>query len=322
MKSEVRSTAGDISIADFFDQWLNHMRTRVRAKTWEGYEALLRRYGAPALGSLRLDEVTPLHVQRIYSDLMAAERPLSGGTVKNLHLVLTQAFGQAVRWNLIDRNPTAGAQPPRPKRAEPVVVDAVLAHRLLEAVAGSALELPVAIALGTGMRRGEILALRWSDLDVGLTVASVRRSVHPTRNGLSYELPKTKRSRRAVMLPAYLTVLLQKARDERPLGPAAASSKDLVVLDADGSPMHPDSLSSGWRRAVRKAGIEPVRFHDLRHAHATLMLQEGIHPKVVSERLGHASIGITLDVYSHVLPSMQAEAVQALDHVFPPPSSG
>jgi integrase len=321
MKAEVRSTAGDIITAEFFDQWLVHMRTRVRAKTWEGYEALLRRYGAPALGSLRLDEVTPLHVQRIYSDLMSAERPLSGGTVKNLHLVLTQAFGQAVRWNLIDRNPTAGAQPPRPKRAEPVVVDAALAHRLLETVAGSALELPVAIALGTGMRRGEILALRWSDLDVGLTVASVRRSVHPTRNGLSYELPKTKRSRRAVMLPAYLTVLLERARDER-LGPEAAASKDLVVLDADGSPMHPDSLSSGWRRAVHKAGIEPVRFHDLRHAHATLMLQEGIHPKVVSERLGHASIGITLDVYSHVLPSMQAEAVQALDHVFPPPSSG
>jgi integrase len=319
MVAESPSAAGNLLVSEYFNQWLAHVKTRVRQKTWEGYEAHLRLHATPTLGVLALAEITPLHVQRLYGALMTGERPLSGGTVLNLHLVLTQAFGQAVRWDMILRSPTAGAQPPRPRRSEPVVVDAVLAHRLLEVVAETPYALATAIALGTGMRRGEILALRWSDLEADLSVAYVRRSVHPTREGLAYELPKTKRSRRAVALPVYLQNLLQDERDAQAKRVTAATSArkhDLVVVDADGEPVHPDSLSGGWRRKLRQAGLPPVRFHDLRHAHATLMLQQGIHPKIVSERLGHSSIGITLDTYSHVLPSMQAEAALAADDIF------
>jgi integrase len=318
MLAESPSAAEDLLVSDYFDQWLAHVRTRVRIKTWEGYEALLRLHVRPRLGELLLGEVTPLHLQRLYGELMAGERPLSGGSVLNLHLVLTQAFGQAVRWDLIVRNPTAGAQPPRPRRSEPVVVDQALAHRLLEVVANTPCGLAAAIALGTGMRRGEILALRWIDLESDLSVAYVRRSVHPTREGLAYELPKTKRSRRAVVLPEYLRVMLQSERDARARCKDLESEvrHDLVVVDAEGRPMHPDSLSGGWRRALRYAGLPPVRFHDLRHAHATLMLQQGIHPKIVSERLGHSSIGITLDTYSHVLPSMQEDAARAVNEIF------
>lgn len=318
MVAESPSAASVLLVADYFAQWLAHVRTRVRTKTWEGYEALLRLHGAPALGSLRLAEVTPLDVQRLYRQLMAGERPLAAGTVLNLHLVLTQAFGQAVRWDIIARAPTAGAQPPRPRRSEPVVVDQALAHRLLEAVDGTPYALPAAIALGTGMRRGEILALRWSDLEADLSVAHVRRSVHPTRDGLAYEMPKTKRSRRAVVLPEYLRAMLRVQRDAQARRRRDQGSviPDPVVDDAGGGPMHPDSLSGGWRRALRHAGLPPVRFHDLRHAHATLMLQQGIHPKIVSERLGHSSIGITLDTYSHVLPSMQEGAARAADEIF------
>lgn len=318
MAYESPSAALDLLVAAYFDQWLAHIRTRVRIKTWEGYEALLRLHATPTLGAIPLAEVKPLDVQRLYGALMERERPLSGGTVLNLHLVLTQSFGQAVRWDMIVRSPTAGAQPPRPRRSEPAIVDQVLAHRLLDAVAGTPYALAAAIALGTGMRRGEILALRWSDLEADLSVAYVQRSVHPTRDGLAYELPKTKRSRRAVMLPEYLRLMLLTQREAQGRRWAASGSKqhDLVVDDADGEPMHPDSLSGGWRRTLRHAGLPPVRFHDLRHAHATLMLQQGIHPKIVSERLGHSSIGITLDTYSHVLPSMQAEAAKAVDEIF------
>lgn len=319
MVAESPSAASDLLVSDYFDQWLAHVHIRVRIKTWEGYEALLRLHAVPTLGTLPLDEITPLHVQRLYGQLMAGERPLSGGTVLNLHLVLTQAFGQAVRWDMIARSPTSGAQPPRPRRAEPVVVDQALAHRLLEVVAGTPYALAAAIALGTGMRRGEILALRWSDLETDLSVAHVRRSVHPTRDGLAYELPKTKRSRRAVVLPAYLRVLLDSQRDgqkKRRERSGSTEPHDLIVDDPSGAPMHPDSLSGGWRRALRHANLPPVRFHDLRHAHATLMLQQGVHPKIVSERLGHSSIGITLDTYSHVLPSMQEEAARAADEIF------
>ena len=318
MSLEAPSVAVDLLVSDYFDQWLAHARTRVRIKTWEGYESLLRRHARPALGPFALLHVTPLIVQGLYGDLMKGDHPLSAGTVLNLHLVLTQAFGQAVRWGIIDRSPTSGAQPPRPRRSEPVVVDTALAHRLLEAVAGTPYSLPAAIALGTGMRRGEILALRWSDLERDLSVAYVRRSVHPVRDGLAYELPKTKRSRRAVVLPQYLATLLTVHREDQ-LSRRSRSrpwEHDLVVDDGKGRPMHPDSLSGGWRRTLRQAGLPQVRFHDLRHAHATLMLQQGIHPKIVSERLGHASIGITLDTYSHVLPSMQAEAAEAVDAIF------
>lgn len=319
MAAEIPSAAGDLLVSEYFGQWLAHVKTRVRLKTWEGYEAHVRLHATPTLGRLRLDEVTPLQVQGLYGALMAGERPLSGGTVLNLHLVLTQAFGQAVRWDMIVRSPTAGAQPPRPRRSEPVVVDADLAHRLLEVVSDTPYALAAAIALGTGMRRGEILALRWSDLEPDLSIAYVRRSVHPTREGLAYELPKTKRSRRAVVLPIYLQNQLREQRDaqvKRRAKTRAGARHDLVVDGADGGPMHPDALSGGWRRKLRQAGMPAVRFHDLRHAHATLMLQQGIHPKIVSERLGHSSIGITLDTYSHVLPSMQAEAAQAADDIF------
>src|SRR4249920_2077670 len=156
----------DGALAVYLEAWLAHTRTRVRATTFEGYEGMIRRYVIPRIGQLPLDEVAPLDLQGLYSALLSeGPRRLSSGTVLNLHLVLTQALGQAVRWQILDRNPAAGAQPPRPRRAEPIVVDPPLAQRLLEAVVGSAYEVPATIALATGMRRGEILALRWSDLD-------------------------------------------------------------------------------------------------------------------------------------------------------------
>jgi integrase len=169
-----------------------------------------------------------------------------------------------------------------------------------------------------GMRRGEICGLRWSDIDADLTTAQVRRSLQVNRPGLVFEHPKTARSRRAVALPAFLRPYLLTQR-ELQLGrePSGVARSEAVVDRADGSPMHPDYLTDSWRRYVRNTGLPPLRFHDLRHAHATLMLLQGVHPKVVSERLGHSSVGITLDTYSHVLPAMQAEAVRAFDELFP-----
>jgi len=170
------------------------------------------------------------------------------------------------------------------------------------------------------MRRGETLALRWTDLDQGLGTAQVRRTVQPTAGGLVIQEPKTRRSRRQVALPGILRPYLLRARAgqhrrRRHLGEAWVDL-DLVVDRGDGGYLHPGTLSSGWATFVRRTGLPKVRFHDLRHAHATLMLLQGVHPKIVSERLGHASIGVTLDLYSHVLPSMQTEAVRAFDELF------
>ncbi len=308
---------GDLLTGDYLHQWLSHARGRVRPKTHEGYEGVIRLYASPALGEIPLHHLHPLHLQNLYGTL--TERGLSGGTVLNLHLVLTQALSQAVRWGLLSANPAAGAQPPRPRRPEQKVVDPALAGRILAAAAGTPMELPCAVALSTGMRRGEILALRWADLDEAFNVAHVRRSLQVSGEGLAFVEPKTRRSRRAVALPSYLRPHLDRQRSSQAERRAACPSwtdLDLVVDRGDGSPLHPDTLSSGWYRFLQRSGLAHVRFHDLRHAHATLLLLAGIHPKVVSERLGHASIGITLDIYSHVLPSMQSEAAAAFDHLF------
>jgi integrase len=315
--SPERSEEGH-SVGEYLARWLAHTRGQVRATTYDGYESLVRLYALPSLGPLPLQALGPLDLQELYSALLG--HGLASGTVINLHLALTRALGQAVRWGLLAANPAKGAQPPRPRRKEPVVVDAALASRILEVTRETSFELPVALALCTGMRRGEIMGLRWGDLDQSLAVAQVRRTLQPTRGGLVIQEPKTRRSRRSVILPAMLRSYLHRQQaDQRRrrgrLGDAWVDS-GAVVDRGDGDHLHPDTLSSGWSTFVRRLGLPNVRFHDLRHAHATLLLVAGINPKVVSERLGHASVGITLDTYSHVLPSMQAEAAKAFDSLF------
>jgi integrase len=157
IEAQVLERDQDSSLGHYLKEWLAHARGRVRATTYAGYEYLIRCHAVPALGEIPLSELSPLHFQRLYSSLLAPERGLSAGTVLNLHLVLTQALGQAVRWGILERNPVKGAQPPRPVRPEPVVVDPSLAKRIVAALSGSAVELPGMLALSTGMRRGEIL---------------------------------------------------------------------------------------------------------------------------------------------------------------------
>lgn len=313
-----------LSVGEYLFEWLAHARGRVRAKTYEGYEGLVRRNAIPALGELPLDQLTPLHLQRLYSSLLspsAGTSALAAGSVLNLHLVLTQALSQAVRWQLLASNPASGAQPPRPRRSPRLVVDPDLVERLLAATAGSVYELPCAFAVASGMRRGEILALRWLDIDDDLSQVRVVRTLQTTQDGLVFEQPKTQRSRRAVVLPEFVRAYLERQRESQgsrrgELG-AGWVENGLVIDRGDGSPLNPDTLSSGWARFLRTRGLPRVRFHDLRHAHATLLLLQGVHPKIVSERLGHASVGITLDTYSHVLPSMQSQAAEAFDALFP-----
>ena len=312
------------TVQEFLADWLAHVRGRVRQRTFEGYEGLIRRHVPPELGAVALSGVSPLQLQRLYGELLAGgdDQPaLSGGTVLNLHLVLTQAFSQAVRWGLLQANPAAGAQPPRPRRRERLVVDAPLAQRLLEETQGSTYELPCALALSTGMRRGEILALRWSDIASDSSQLQVVRSLQPTQIGLVFEEPKTKRSRRSVLLPTFMADYLARQRQRQEARRKELGERwrehGLVVDRGDGRPLNPDTLSTGWARHLRQRDLPKVRFHDLRHAHATLLLLQGVHPKIVSERLGHASIGITLDTYSHVLPSLQSQAADAFDAIFP-----
>jgi integrase len=243
---------------------------------------------------------------------------LSAQTVLHHHRVLRQALHQAVRWQLLMRNPADAVDPPRPRRREMQALDDDQIAQLLDAAKGGNHFMPVLIAVTTGLRRGEILALRWQDVDLNKGTLAVRQSLEQTKRfGLRFKEAKTQRSRRVVALPSLLVDALRKHRREQAkhrwaLG-AAYQDHGLVCPADDGAPQSPDALSAAFPHLVSRAGVPRVRFHDQRYTHATQLLNEGIHPKVVSERLGHSNIGITLDTYSHVLPGMQEEAAQRVD---------
>lgn len=196
-------------------------------------------------------------------------------------------------------------------------LDETSTARLLKAAEGKDLHLPILLAVTTGMRRGEILGVRWQDLDLDAATLSVRQSLEQTKGRLAPKQPKTQKGRRVVALLPMTVEALRRHRVEQAkyklfFGPDYRDH-DLVCARTDGSPWPPDSFTSSFSDFVRKAKLQVVRFHDLRHTHATQLLRQGIHPKVVSERLGHSTVGITLDVYSHVLPDMQEEAARRLD---------
>jgi integrase len=314
-----------LTFGEYLKSWLAHIHGRVRTCTYRSYEAAIRCHVQPALGGVRLADLHPLHLQQLYAQLLegSPDKPaISSGTVLNLHLVLNNALGQAVRWQLLPTNPAKGAQPPRPRRKQHRAADPKIVSQLLEALRGHWLELPAALAIATGMRRGEVLALRWADLSCDRTSAHVNQTAQPTPRGpVIFDRPKTDRSRRTIALPTFVQPYLAKqAADQqtrRELLADAWVELDLIVDRGDGNPINPDTVSSGWSRFLRTNTLPYLRFHDLRHSHATLMLLAGIHPKIVSERLGHSSIGLTLDTYSHVLPSMQQQAADAFDELFP-----
>src|SRR5712691_5674094 len=229
-----------LTVGAYLEIWLAHIKGRVRGTTYEAYESLVRLHALPSLGEIPLDRLHPLHVQRLYSALLQEVPPsgrvISAKTVGNLHRVLRSALAQALRWQMIGTNPAAAAEPPRPRPPELAVIDAAGASRILASASGTRFEAPVAIAISTGMRRGEILALRWSDLDEGLTVAHVRRSLQVSGEGLSFVEPKTRRSRRAVALPSYLRPHLERQRSAQAERRAACPSwadLDLVVDSGD-----------------------------------------------------------------------------------------
>lgn len=317
---------GKLTVGEYLEKWLaDYARVNVSAKTLERYEGIVRQHLIPNLGSYPISKLQPLHIQEYYSRALRGGRldgrpgTLSPTTVLHHHRVLREALAQAVRWQIIPRNPADAVEPPRPAKKEMQVLTAEQIVRVLEAARGTYLYIPILLATATGMRRGEILALRWQDVDLAAGTISVVRSLEQTKAGLSFKEPKTARSRRVVVLPTFAVEALRKHRirqvEQRlQVGPAW-QDHGLVCCREDGTPIRPDSITVLYKAVLRRAGVPRVRFHDLRHSHATLLLGQGVHPKVVSERLGHSQIAVTMDLYSHVSLPMQQEAVQKLDNL-------
>jgi integrase len=299
------------------DEWLPVMELNLRPTTWTTYQGPLNAYVIPTLGAVELQRLTPGHLSVLYRELLTSgrrHRPggLAPKTVRNVHVLLHRVLKDAVRWGYVVRNVADAADPPKVKPAElqvwsPGQLRAFLAH-----VQGDRQYAAWLLAATTGMRRGELLGLRWVDVDLDAARIAVRQPRVVADHAVHVSEPKTARSRRSIALdPVTVAALRQhqarQAADRAAVGPAYVDS-GLVFTHPDGSPIHPQRFSDWFRQHIRAAGLPAIRLHDLRHSYATAALAAGIPAKVVSERLGHATIAITMDTYSHVLPGLDERA--------------
>ena len=310
-----------LTIGAFFDQWLEHMKAQLTARSHERYSELARKNLVPLIGSVPLTKLRPTAISQIYARALESGRRdgnggLSPRTVHYMHRILRQALQQAVEWQLLARNPAAAVKPPKVERNETKVLDADSTAELIEMARETSLFVPVLLAVLCGIRRGEIAALRWRSLDLERGQLSVVASTEQTKDGVREKSPKSGRGR-TVALPSLVVDELRQHRLKQAesllrLG-VRLSDDHHVVMRADGKPLQPRSITHAFEIFLRKRGLPRVRLHDLRHSHATHLLASGVHPKVAQERLGHSSVAITIDLYSHVLPGLQAEAADRVD---------
>ncbi len=315
----VDSPPGRMTVGRFLDYWLStYARPRVAPKTFQRYEQLVRVHLVPSLGEIPLTKLRPLHVQQACT--LVQEKGLSAATALFCHRVLREALQHAVRWQVLTRNPCDATDPPRPERKILEALSPEQARSLLSAAEQTPYGTLIYLAVSTGMRRGELFGLRWQDVDLDARVLSIRQTCQwLPGDGFVFRRPKTHRSSRPVALSSEAIAHLREHRraqlEQRLAAGVAYQDSDLVFANALGAPIHQSNLRRVWLQIVSRVGLRKFRFHDLRHAHASLMLKQGVHPKIVSERLGHSSVGITLDTYSHVAPSLQAEAAEGFDEV-------
>ena len=307
-------TVGRATLARYLvETWLPHAATRVRPTTHRRYAALVRVQIVPRIGRVKLSALRPAHVQKVLDGMIA--EGAAPASVLQCHRVLSSALRQAVRWQVLAVNPSDAVRPPRPERAALHVPEPEQVRAILEAARGSVHELPILLAASTGMRRGEVLGLRWSAVDLDAGVARVVVTLQRSGGEVHYVAPKTDRSRRTISLPASVVVRLRAHRKEqterRLLLGASWCDTDLVCDRGDGEHLDPDGLTNAFSRYA--ASAPGTRLHDLRHAFATTLLTAGVHPKVVSEALGHASVAFTMDTYQHVLPTMGEQVAAAIE---------
>jgi integrase len=302
------------TVGDWLDHWLEHIAPRrVRARTLESYEALVRLHLRPGIGHHRLDRLQPEHLEQLYGSLLE-DKGLSPATVLRLHRVLSRALRVAMQRGKIARNVATLVDPPAVKRATTALQLTVdEARRVLQAAEQGRNSARWTVALAVGLRQSEALGLRWSDIDIDIGTLTVRRGLHRVAGrGLIYEEPKAERSRRTLALPAQLVEALRRHRavqlEEREDAGSLWEEHDLVFAQVNGRPLDKRSDWEAWKALLRRAGVREVRLHDGRHTAATLLLSEGVHPRVVMELLGHAQMRTTTDTYSHVMPALAKEA--------------
>lgn len=305
------------TLASFLSEWLEGQRSKIRATTWRRYSELAG-YATKLIGAIALEKLTPEDVERLLETrLKAGAAP---ATVRQLRAVLRRALGQAEKRRYVQRNAAALASPPRVERRQMTALTEDQANALLEAAKGDRLEALYAVALDTGMREGELLALKWAEVDLERGTLQVRATLQATPDGYEFAPTKTAKSRRQVTLTRAAVTALRRHRvrqnEERMALGTGWTDIDLVYANAVGRPVNASNLlHQRFHPLLKRADLPRIRFHDLRHTYATIALGRGVPLKVVSDTLGHSSIAITADTYMHVTPSMSRAAADAMDAV-------
>jgi integrase len=319
-----------MTVRQWLVAWLAAVHEEVSPKSHERYSEIAENFLMPALGNLPVAKLAPSHIQQAYNMWATGGRRdgkdggLSPRTRRHIHRILHSALARAVEQQVLARNPADAFKKRLPKveRREMTTLSADQSARLLTAIKHTRIYWPVLLALSTGMRRGEVFALRWKNVDLERGSLRVMESLEQTKAGIRFKAPKTNRTR-AITLPAFAVDELRRLKRQQAeelfmLG-IRQSGETLVCARADGLPLQPQSLTHQFTRLISRLKEFPrVRFHDLRHSHAIQLLLAGVHPKIAQERLGHAMITTTLDLYSHVTETMQSDAAERLDAVFRP----
>ncbi|MGH2787212.1 MAG: tyrosine-type recombinase/integrase [Actinomycetota bacterium] len=320
-------TPKKLTFGEYLESWLSGLKSQVRPSTWESYERNVRIHVKPRLGHIYVQQLTPTALTSCYAELLDGGRRegrnvtegrgegLSPRTVHYIHTIIHRALRDAMNDGIVVQNVADRARPPKQRAVKSNEMRTWAASELrafLEHVTEDRLYPVFMVAATTGMRRGEVLGLRWRDIDLDAARASIRQTIVCVRHEICFSEPKTKKGKRSVPLAPETVAVLRAHRkrqaEERLAIGAAYEDRDLVFAGPNGSPLDPESVSLVFDRRVARSGLPRVRFHDLRHTFATLALQASVHPKVVSEILGHSNISITLDTYSHAIPAMQEAA--------------
>ena len=307
------------TVGEYLTSWLaTYAEGAVAPTTYRRYEQLLRVHVVPVIGAIPLQRLEPLHVQGVYT--VMAEKRLAARTVVQAHRVLREALQHALRWQLIGRNAADSVELPRPDRYRPMTVEPEQLRSVLAAADETAYGTFFFLAAATGLRQSELCGLSWESVDLERSTLTVEQSCHwLPRQGFIFRQPKTTTSIRAVTLSAGTGRRLREHRHEQlqeRLSAGAAydqEAKHLVFGDAIGRPLHPSNIRTAWQAITKQADVAGLRVHDLRHAHASALLRQGVHVKVISERLGHASIAVTMDLYGHLTGNLQEDAAEAFD---------
>jgi integrase len=307
--------AGTLILGNYLDMWLANTRATVRQRTWERYEQIVRVHLQPELGRLKLKGLTSTHVRSLYQEKLQSRSPR---TVEYIHTTLRKALKDAVSDTLIPRNATDGIKAPKTKKKEINPLNPEQTRTFLGAVRGDRLEALYVLAVHRGLRQGELLGLRWEDVDLEGGTVQVRRTLSLTRDGHIFEPPKNGKGRSIELtqptVEALKSHLTSQLKEIEALGDDY-KDQGLIFPGEHGQPIRPWTLTGKFERILQRVGLPRIRFHDLRHTCATLLLSKGVHAKFVQELLGHATISITLDTYSHVIPAMGDQTRTAMEDV-------